>query len=260
MDETGTRLVESPLSECPGIVYDVLPYRSRDGIPAPARDPRSRSRFPAPMAATPTPAVIGLGYVGLPLLLRFARAGLPVVGIDRDPAKIAALERGECYLGHLPENRFRESLDGATTRFSEDPAAVNAATHVVICLPTPLGAHREPDLSYVLGAADVFGAHLVDGQTVILESTTFVLMEKLEARGARIAYHDPHLPAIPETREHAAYAGRSREPVSDDYDCLVLVTAHSEYRRIDFSGYRCPLVDTRNAVAPEHRPADYYRA
>jgi UDP-N-acetyl-D-glucosamine dehydrogenase len=93
------------------------------------------------------------------------------------------------------------------------------------------------------------------------ESPTYKLIEKLEGLGAEVMYHDPHVPVIPMTREHAVYAGRrSVEVVSGDYDLLLLSTGHDEYKVHDFSGYGCPLVDTRNAVPVANRPVKYHKA
>lgn len=93
------------------------------------------------------------------------------------------------------------------------------------------------------------------------ESPTYKLIEKLEHLGAEVAYHDPHVPVIPMTREHAEYAGRkSVAEVSDDHDLILLSTGHQEYANFDFSGFNTPLVDTRNAVDPKLRPAKYYKA
>jgi len=90
------------------------------------------------------------------------------------------------------------------------------------------------------------------------ESPSYVLMEKLEARGAIVDYNDPHVPQIKVTREHAGYAGRKSMEIRDAYDCLLLATHHAPYRSFDFSAFRCPLVDTRNCVT--RRPEKYYRA
>ena len=93
------------------------------------------------------------------------------------------------------------------------------------------------------------------------ESPTYKLIEKLEARGAIVDFHDPHLPVIPQTREHAEYAGRKSVPeITANYDLILLSTAHEMYRSHDFSKYDIPLVDTRNAVAATNRPAKYHKA
>lgn len=91
------------------------------------------------------------------------------------------------------------------------------------------------------------------------ESPSYILMEKLEARGASVQYHDPFVPVIPMTREHAAYAGRtSVSEITDTYDCLLLATHHAPYADFDFSQFVCPLVDTRNCATKP--PAKYYKA
>jgi UDP-N-acetyl-D-glucosamine dehydrogenase len=135
--------------------------------------------------------VIGLGYVGLPLLAAFHRAGFHVIGFDVDPAKIEALQRGENYLKHLGETLVRDmKLAGrfnATAEFSR----LAEADAVIICVPTPLGDHREPDLSYVRKTADEIARRLRPGQLVVLESTTYpgttrqIVLPALESRGLR---------------------------------------------------------------------------
>ncbi|MFN9026507.1 MAG: UDP binding domain-containing protein, partial [Akkermansiaceae bacterium] len=93
------------------------------------------------------------------------------------------------------------------------------------------------------------------------ESPSYKLIEKFEALGAQVFYHDPFVPAIPLTREHAEYAGRKSEfQISDNYDLIVLSTGHDVYKSHDFSAYEIPLVDTRNAVPVENRPSRYYKA
>ncbi len=135
-----------------------------------------------------TIAVVGLGYVGLPLLLRFAEVGYRVVGVDIDPGKVAALQGGRSYIEHIPDVApLLASPRGyaATTDF----AAVAEADAIVICVPTPLGRHGEPDLSFVTGTVDSLVPHLRAGQVVSLESTTYPgttdeeLRPRIEARG-----------------------------------------------------------------------------
>ncbi len=133
--------------------------------------------------------IIGLGYVGLPLLSAFHRAGFNVIGFDIDPAKIEALKRGENYLKHLGEGLVREmKVAGrfdATVEFSRLPEA----DAIIICVPTPLGSHREPDLTYIEQTADEIARRLRPGQLVVLESTTYpgttrqIVLPKLESRG-----------------------------------------------------------------------------
>lgn len=90
------------------------------------------------------------------------------------------------------------------------------------------------------------------------ESPSYVLTKKLEEKGAQVSYNDPYVPEIKETREHPEYAGRKSVEITDDYDCVLVATHHNEYKDFDFSGYKSPLVDTRNCVSK--RPAKYYKA
>ncbi len=117
-------------------------------------------------------AIAGLGYVGLPLMLRFSEAGFRVIGIDIDPAKVERLNRGESYIQHIKPASIAAARAGgflATTDF----ARVRDADAIIICVPTPLNKYREPDLSFVLDTTDAIVPHLRPGQIVCLESTTY---------------------------------------------------------------------------------------
>lgn len=93
------------------------------------------------------------------------------------------------------------------------------------------------------------------------ESPSYKLIEKFEALGGKVSYHDPYVPVIPMTREHAKYAGRkAEEEITGEYDLIVLSTGHDAYKDHDFSEYGIPLVDTRNAVPVKNRPAKYHKA
>ena len=118
--------------------------------------------------------VMGMGYVGLPLALVFSEAGFPVLGFDVDPDKVARLNRGDSYIAHIDATRVAAATAPpgrlqATTDFSR----LAECDAVLICLPTPLGRHREPDLTYIRGAAETIAHHLRPGQLVVLESTTY---------------------------------------------------------------------------------------
>ncbi len=118
-------------------------------------------------------AVVGLGYVGLPLLAAFHEAGMRVLGFDVDPEKIRMLGQGEHYLPHLGADLakpFRDSPRFRATTRGEDLAEADA---VVICVPTPLGPHGEPDLSYVIRTGEMIGRHAKPGVLVVLESTSY---------------------------------------------------------------------------------------
>lgn len=440
-------------------------------------------------------AIIGLGYVGLPLGLRFAEAGIPVLGLDVDQSKVDALNAGRSYIKHISAAQIAAARETATLEASTDFSRVAEVDAVLICVPTPLNKYREPDISYVLesgraiapflgsqkseergqedensdlctltssypklvvlesttypgttdtdlravlesgsglkagegfhlafsperedpgrtdhsvktipkvmggytpaclercvalyslaldavhpvsscrvaeaskltenifravnialvnelklvygkmdidvwdviNAADTkpfgymrfdpgpgLGGHCipidpfyltwkarevgmhtrfielageinthmpnhvidrvtdalnadkksVNGSKILLlgiaykpnvdddrESPSYVLMEKLETLGASVDYHDPHVPVIKPTREHSQFAGRKSVEISDKYDCILLATHHNEYKTYDFSGFDCPIVDTRNCVTK--RPVKYFKA
>ncbi len=133
--------------------------------------------------------VVGLGYVGLPLMLAFCKAGLRVVGFDIDPMKPERLRRGETYIKHIPASDVAEAVAtgrfDATTEFSR----VKETDAVVLCVPTPLDEHLEPDLSYVCDTLDSVVPHLVSGHVISLESTTYPgttdeeVVPRVKARG-----------------------------------------------------------------------------
>lgn len=418
-------------------------------------------------------AIVGLGYVGLPLALQFARNGVSVLGLDIDSAKVASIMAGRSYIKHIDSMSVAEAVNAKRFSASCDFAEASQVDAVIICVPTPLNKNREPDISYVINSGISIAPHLRRGTLVALESSTYpgttdtdlravleegsglkagvdfylafsperedpgnpdskvadipkvvggytskclevaqrvyslaiknlvpvtscraaeatkllenifrsvnialvnelklvygamdiniwevinaaktkpfgympfypgpglgghcipidpfyltwkarefgqatkfielageintampdyvvgrvsealndqgkplrgsrililglaykpnvdddresptyVLMQKLETRGSIVSYNDPHVPVIRPTREHAHFAGRTSCPVCDDYDLLLISTAHEEYRRVDFSGFSCPIVDTRNCVS--RPPARYYRA
>jgi UDP-N-acetyl-D-glucosamine dehydrogenase len=418
-------------------------------------------------------SVIGLGYVGLPLSLQFARSGVEVLGLDIDVAKIDLLQRGESYIKHVSAVVIGEQVAAGRFAASTDFSRIRGRDAVIICVPTPLNRNREPDISYILNTGRAIAPHLSKGILVALESTTypgttdedlravleagsglkagvdfhlafsperedpgnpdskvgavpklvggltpaclakamavygaaiknlvpvsscrvaeaakllenifrsvnialvnelkvvyaamgidiweviaaaktkpfgfmpfypgpglgghcipidpfyltwkareygqhtrfielageintsmpeyvvnrvaealnsegkavkdakilmlglaykpnvddarespsFVLIEKLEARGARVDYNDPHVPVICPTREHPHLAGRKSQPVSRNYDLLLIATAHDEYRAMDFTLYPMPVVDTRNCIRA--KPPRYYSA
>jgi UDP-N-acetyl-D-glucosamine dehydrogenase len=115
--------------------------------------------------------IVGMGYVGLPLAVEFAEAGHEVIGVDVDPVKIGALQRGESYVEDVSRARLAESAArlGATTRYAE----LAAADAVLIAVPTPLTPNREPDLAPLEAAATALAEVLQRGQLVVLESTTY---------------------------------------------------------------------------------------
>jgi UDP-N-acetyl-D-glucosamine dehydrogenase len=152
-------------------------------------------------------AVIGLGYVGLPLSLQFARSQCDVVGLDVDQAKVDAINRGESYIKHIDGAAIAEQVKlgrfRATTNFSE----IQRLDAVIICVPTPLNKYREPDISYVLDTGRAIALHLQKGMLVVLESTTYPgttdedLRLVLEKGSGLSAGRDFHLAFSPERED-----------------------------------------------------------
>jgi UDP-N-acetyl-D-glucosamine dehydrogenase len=150
--------------------------------------------------------IIGLGYVGLPLLIRFGEAGFPLIGFDVDSRKVNSLLHGEGYIKHIPidpVNAFlaRKQLD-VTIGFER----LREADCIIICVPTPLTDKMEPDLRYVAGTTDVIAAHLRPGQLVVLESTTYpgtteeLVLSKLQQTGLQVG-KDFYLAFSPERED-----------------------------------------------------------
>jgi UDP-N-acetyl-D-glucosamine dehydrogenase len=139
-----------------------------------------------------TVGVIGLGYVGLPLVRRFGEAGFRVLGFDVDAAKVEQLNAGRSYIQHIPAEELAPLIRSGQLRALTDFGRLGDADAIVICVPTPLTDHREPDLRYVESTADAVARTLRPAQLVCLESTTYpgtteeVLLPRLEARGLRV--------------------------------------------------------------------------
>jgi UDP-N-acetyl-D-glucosamine dehydrogenase len=139
---------------------------------------------------TATIAVIGLGYVGLPLSQALTATGNRVIGFDIDPTKTAELTAGRSYIGHIPEASVRGMLAKGFVATSE-VAELAKADAILICVPTPLNRNREPDLAFIISTAESLVPHLQAGQLVVLESTTYpgtteeILKPILERSGLR---------------------------------------------------------------------------
>ena len=152
-----------------------------------------------------TIGVVGLGYVGLPLALRFMEEGFRVIGFDVDAAKVRQLRAGRSYIKHIDANRIQEARRKGfepTTDFTQS----RRADALIICVPTPLDAHREPDMRFVIGTIEALAPHLRRGQLVSLESTTYPgttdeeLAPRIAARGLKIG-RDAFLVFSPERED-----------------------------------------------------------
>jgi len=133
--------------------------------------------------------VVGMGYVGLPLARAFVDAGFPVLGFDVDPRKVAALNGGKNYLKHLGEDLVSAMVESKRFEATDDFDRLGEADAIIVCVPTPLGDHLEPDLSYVEKTAESIAKTLRPGQLITLESTTYprttreIMLPVFEAKG-----------------------------------------------------------------------------
>ena len=133
--------------------------------------------------------IVGLGYVGLPLVLGFVARGFRVLGLDIDESKVKALKAGESYIEHIPREPIQEAVGKGLFEPTSDFSESSRADALILCVPTPLNEHNEPDLSFVLGTIEGLVPHLRAGQVVSLESTTYPgttdeeLRPRIEATG-----------------------------------------------------------------------------
>jgi UDP-N-acetyl-D-glucosamine dehydrogenase len=152
-------------------------------------------------------AIVGLGYVGLPLALQFARSGVPVLGLDIDAEKCARLNAGESYIKHIPGAEVARARAGGLLEAATDFSRVREADSIIICVPTPLTKYREPDMAHVFGTGESLAPHLQKGQLVVLESTTYPattdtdLRAILERGSGLVAGRDFHLAFSPERED-----------------------------------------------------------
>lgn len=152
-------------------------------------------------------AVVGLGYVGLPLCLQFAKNDCKVLGLDIDRAKVKSLNASESYIHHIPSSAIAEQVKAGRLSACTDFSKVSQSNAVIVCVPTPLNKNREPDISYILKTGEAIAPHLKPGMTVVLESTTYPgtsdedLRSVLEKGSGLKAGEDFHLAFSPERED-----------------------------------------------------------
>jgi len=133
--------------------------------------------------------VLGLGYVGLPLAVEFARAGFDVIGIDVQQSKVDQFNSGHSYVKDVKDDVFRPLVESGKLRATTDYSVIRELDTIDICVPTPLRKTKDPDMSYVVAASDAIAEHMHPGLLVMLESTTYpgttdeLVLPKLEERG-----------------------------------------------------------------------------
>jgi UDP-N-acetyl-D-glucosamine dehydrogenase len=152
-------------------------------------------------------AIVGLGYVGLPLSFQFARSGITVLGLDIDTSKVDALNQSQSYIKHIPSAAVAEAVRAGRFSASTDFRRIQEVGAVIICVPTPLNKNREPDISYILETGKSIARHLQKGTLVVLESTTYPgttdedLRQVLEVGSGLEAGRDFHLAFSPERED-----------------------------------------------------------
>lgn len=150
--------------------------------------------------------VIGLGYVGLPLVIQFVKAGFNAIGFDVDDKKVKSLREGKTYIKHIPAEEVKILKSSGSFKATTNFSHLKNTDCIIICVPTPLNKYREPDLSYVLDTTQTIAKHLRKGQLVVLESTTYPgttdneMREILEDTGLK-AGHDFYLAFSPERED-----------------------------------------------------------
>ena len=152
-------------------------------------------------------AIVGLGYVGLPLSLQFARSGVTVLGLDVDVAKVDALHQGRSYIKHIPSEAVAEAVKAGTFSATSDFSGIREVDAIIICVPTPLNKNREPDISFIIDTGRNIARYLQKGMLVVLESTTYPgttdedLRDVLEVASGLEAGRDFHLAFSPERED-----------------------------------------------------------
>ncbi len=152
-------------------------------------------------------AIIGLGYVGLPLCIQFAKSGAEVVGIDIDNSKVEAINRGESFIKHISSADIALLVESKRLTATTEMAEAKSCEGILICVPTPLNKNREPDLSFVFSTGEKLAPHIGDGSTIVLESTTYPgttdedLRKLLEEGSGKKAGIDFHLAYSPERED-----------------------------------------------------------
>ena len=143
-------------------------------------------------------AIVGLGYVGLPLAIQFARADVDVLGLDIDISKVDLINKGRSYIKHIASDTLEEVVNQKKLSASTDFGRVKEVEAVIICVPTPLSKNREPDISFVLETGRAIAPHLSPGALVVLESTTYpgttdedlrLVLEKGSGMKAGVDFH-----------------------------------------------------------------------
>src|SRR5262245_28333872 len=199
--------------------------------------------------------VVGLGYVGLPLAGAIVRAGYRVIGYDIDEFKVAQLRAGRSYIGHIPNDQISTWVGDKRLYATADMHQLRDADAILICVPTPLTPHREPDLSYIVSTTEELMPHVRAGQLIVLESTTYpgttrdVMCPILERSGLRSG-RDFFLAYSPEREDpgNPRYSTAEIPKVVGGDGPLALELAQALYKRIVTRTVPVSSLETAEAV------------
>ncbi len=151
--------------------------------------------------------IIGLGYVGLPLVIAFGKAGFRVTGLDIDAEKVDRLSKGESYIQHIPADTIATLAKEGFLNFTTDFSSISELDCILICVPTPLNRNREPDMSFIVSTGQQISKFMVRNQLIILESTTYpgttreILIPELEKASGLKAHEDFYVAFSPERED-----------------------------------------------------------
>ena len=182
--------------------------------------------------------VVGLGYVGLPLIDAFTQGGFSAIGYDVDQRKVDLLEKGQSYIAHIPAEKIQNWINKGQFQATSDMTRLNEADVILICVPTPLNETRDPDLTYVTGTTESISKALRPGQLVVLESTTYpgttrdVMLPILENSGLKVG-KDYFLAYSPEREDpgNPDFSANSIPKVVGGYDACSLSLADALYSK-----------------------------
>src|SRR5256884_193688 len=201
--------------------------------------------------------ICGLGYVGLPLALTFGEKGFPVIGFDIDARKVTALEKGESYIRHIDAGRIQKQNAREDKGFSAtlDFRKAREADVLIMCVPTPLNANREPDMTYIEATARAIGPYVRSGQLVVLESSTYPgttdevvkpIVEQLSGLRAGIDFH-------------LAFSPEREDPGNPSFNTATIPKVVGARVRVQHAlhraGGRDQLADAVPRRGPDHRGA-----
>ncbi len=180
--------------------------------------------------------IIGMGYVGMPLALAATAASFRVVGFDVDPEKVTSIQAGRSYIKHIADRDIAEAVQIGRLRATDRFDQVRDVDAIVICVPTPLTYHREPDLSYVVNTAEMIAPHLRKGHLIVLESTTWPgttseVMKPILERGGLKSGKDFYLAFSPEREDpgNPDHSARTIPKVVGGDDPVALALAQALY-------------------------------